>query len=259
MVDERRKELAQKLVQEGRLIAKELAHQYQVTAETIRKDIAYLETQGLAHKVHGGAIYANDSRELPYHRTSTLNRKQKAAIARLAVSLVDGHVVMIDGGSTNLAIAKLLSLKDRLTIVTNSLTIPPVFSNAPGIELSLTGGHIRQISQDLVGYWAVRPISETTGDVCFIGANSLSHANGPTTSTTTEAEVKRAMLTSCKARYLVADSSKVGSISTYQFAAWNELTAVITDDGIDPSFVDRISVYTKVLVATATDETAMNP
>ncbi len=249
MVDERRRELAQRLVQDGKLVVKDLALQYDVTTETIRKDITHLEKMGVAKKTHGGAIYVNDLRELPYSETSTLHRSQKAAIARVAVSLIGRHVTMLDGGSTNLAIAKLLSLRADITVVTNSLSIVPVLASAPGVTLVMTGGEVRQISQDLVGYWATRSVHEVASDVCFVGANSIAQFSGPSTSTMQEVEIKRSMLEASRSRYLVVDSSKTGSLSTFQFAEWREFTAIITDSGIDSHFVDNVAPYTKVLIA----------
>lgn len=249
MVDERRRELAQRLVQDGKIVVKDLALQYDVTTETIRKDISHLEKLGVAKKTHGGAIYVNDLRELPYSKTSTLHRRQKAAIARMAVSLIGRQVTMLDGGSTNLAIAKLLSLRDGITVVTNSLSIVPVLSGAPGVALVMTGGEVRQISQDLVGFWATRSIHEVASDLCFVGANSIAQFSGPSTSTMQEVEIKRSMLEVSRSRYLVVDSSKTGALSTYQFAEWREFTAIITDPGIDPHFVDRVSSFTKVMIA----------
>lgn len=249
MIEERRRRLAQRLVEEGQLVVRDLAIEFGVTTETIRKDIAYLERMGIAKKSRGGAMYVNDRREIPYHKSSTLHTREKSAIARLAVSLISGHVIMMDGGSTNFAIAKLLSLQSQLTIVTNSVSLIPVLGNAHGIELILTGGAIRAISQDMLGFWASRAVQEITADVCFIGANSLSHPSGPTTSTMAEVELKRAMLQSARHKYIVADSSKLQIVSTFRYAEWSEITGLITDTGIDPQFVQSISGLTQVYQA----------
>ncbi len=246
MIEERRRQLAQRLVEEGRLVVRELAGEFGVTTETIRKDIAYLESLGIAKKARGGATYINDRREIPYHETSTLHTHEKSAIARLAVSLIPGNVIMLDGGSTNLAIAKLLSLQDGLTVITNSVSIIPVLGNAHGVELILTGGKIRAISQDMVGFWASRALQEVMADVCFIGANSLSHEGGPSTSTMAEVELKRTMLHSARQKYVVADSSKLHVISTYRYVEWGEIDGLITDSAIDPQFVRSISSFTNV-------------
>lgn len=249
MVEERRRKLAQRLVEEGQLVVRELASEFGVTTETIRKDIAHLERMGIAKKSRGGASYINDRREIPYHETSTLHTREKSAIARRATSLINGRVIMLDGGSTNLAIAKLLSLQDGLTVITNSVSIIPVLGNAHGIELILSGGTIRAISQDMVGFWASRALQEVTADVCFIGANSLSHEGGPATSTMDEVEIKRAMLHSARHKYVVADSSKLQVISTFRYVKWNEVDGLITDNGIDPEFVRSVSGLTRVYQA----------
>ncbi len=249
MLDERRQELAQTLVQTGKLVVKELAASYHVSAETIRKDIAYLETLGIAKKTHGGAIYINDERELPFFHTNTLNRNLKAAVAQKAVSLIQGRVVVMDGGSTTLAIARLLSLQENITVFTNSLSAVPVLANATGVNLVLTGGEVRKVSQDQVGSWTTRAIREISADIAFIGANSLAHIFGPSTSNMNEVEVKQAMIASSRRAYLVVDSSKLNVVSTYQFATWRELAGIVTDKGITAEFVNRVSKFTEVLIA----------
>jgi DeoR/GlpR family transcriptional regulator of sugar metabolism len=252
MLEDRRQNLAQKLVQEGRLVIKDLTEEYKVTSETIRKDISYLENLGIAKRTHGGAVYVNDEREVPFFHTNTLNRALKSAIAQKAVTLIKGRVVIFDGGSTTLAIARLLSLHEDLMIFTNSLSAVPVLANAPGIELVLTGGLVRNVSQDQVGFWTTRTIREISADIAFIGTNSLTNSTGPSTSNMNEVAVKQAMIHAARTRYLVTDSTKLNIVSTYQFARWEDFTGIITDNGITAEFRDYVSRFTQVLVA---DET----
>ncbi|MCY0880586.1 MAG: DeoR/GlpR family DNA-binding transcription regulator, partial [Firmicutes bacterium] len=231
MVSNRRQDLIQLLVQDGKISVKDLAQKYGVSTETIRKDIAYLEQYGIAKKTHGGAIYMNDIREIPFYHMS-IHRHEKYAIAKLATTLIQGPVVLMDGGSTTLTMAKLLSLRHQITIVTNSLSMGPILANASDVKLVLTGGEVRQINQDQVGFLAVRTIREISADACFIGTDSLSHPDGPSAYEMADVEIKQAMLQASRMRYLVVDSSKWETSSPYQFAKWQDFTAVITDSHI---------------------------
>lgn len=249
MLEDRRQDLAQKLVQDGKLIIKDLTKEYRVTSETIRKDITYLESLGIAKRTHGGAIYVNDEREVPFFHNSTLNRALKSVIAQRAVELITGRVVIFDGGSTTLAIARLLSLRENLIVFTNSLSAVPILANAPGIELVLTGGAVRNVTQDQVGFWTTRAIHEISADIAFIGTNSLTNSTGPSTSNMNEVAVKQAMINAATSRYLVTDSTKLNIVSTYQFARWEEFTGVITDSAISTAFRDHVANFTKVIIA----------
>ena len=94
-----------------------------------------------------------------------------------------------------------------------------------------------------------RAIREISADIAFIGANSLAHIFGPSTSNMNEVEVKQAMIASSRRAYLVVDSSKLNVVSTYQFATWRELAGIVTDKGITAEFVNRVSKFTEVLIA----------
>lgn len=248
MTSHRRNQIAQKLIEHGKVTIKEMAESYHVSHETIRKDIVYLEQQGIAKRVHGGAIYLKEIREMPFVQTATLNKHEKTIIAQQAVSLIQGKVIILDSGSTTLAIAKLLSLKNDLTVITNSVSIIPILSTVKGIEFLLTGGEVRKISQAQVGYWAIRTLQDVSADMSFIGTNSISNAMGPTTSTLYEVETKRAMIQSGKKVYLVVDSSKIAIDSNYRFAEWQDFTGIITDDQIDKAFIERVSRQTQIII-----------
>lgn len=249
MTETRREELAKQLVQYGALVTKDLARRYGVSTETIRKDILYLEQMGIAQKTRGGAMYVNDAREIPFHHTSVLNQHEKALIAQKAMDLISGNLVILDAGSTTLAVAKLLSLRENLTVVTSSLSALPILTGSPGVNVVLTGGEARHVSQDLVGFWAERSLREVNADVGFIGANSLAGTDGPTTASLSEVAIKRAILQASRLRYLVVDSSKLMVVSTYQFADWKDFTGIITDAKIPAEFVEHVSRFTSVIVA----------
>lgn len=244
----RRNQIAHYLIEHGHINIKETAELHNVSDETIRKDILYLEHQGIAKRVHGGAVYVKEMREMPFAQTSALKKHEKSAIAQKAVSFIQGQIVILDAGSTTLAIAKLISLKKDLTVVTNSVGIIPILSTVDDIELLLTGGEVRKISQAQVGYWTIRALQEVTADVSFIGANSISGAKGPSTSMLSEVETKQAMIHSAKKVYLVVDSSKTSLDSNYRFAEWNDFTGIITDDHIDPQFIAKVADQTEIII-----------
>lgn len=245
----RRQEIAQTLVETGNISIKTMAATYGVSMETIRNDVLYLEKMGIAKRVHGGAAYINEVQELPFSRTTTLNKGLKNAIAKEAARHIKGHVVILDSGSTTLALAKLLSLQEGLTVITNSVSIIPILAGIEGIHLVLTGGEVRPISQAQVGSWATRSLNDVSADVSFVGANSINLATGPSTSTLSEVDTKRAMIQAGKETYLLVDSTKLEVSSTYKFAAWKEFTAIITDSGISEKFVRDTSPHTQILIA----------
>lgn len=245
----RRQEIAQTLVEIGSISIKAMADAYGVSTETIRNDVLYLEKMGIAKRMHGGATYINEVQELPFSRTTTLNKGLKNTIAKEASRHIKGHVVILDSGSTTLALAKLLSLQEGLTVITNSVSIIPILASVEGIHLILTGGEVRPISQDQVGSWATRNLQDVSASVSFIGANSINFGSGPSTSTLSEVDTKRAMIQAGQETYLLVDSTKLEVASTFKFAVWKDFTSIITDSGISDKFVREVSPHTRIIIA----------
>ena len=155
ITEERRSQLARILVTEGSVKVGVLAERFGVSTETIRKDLIFLEKEGLAKKSHGGAVSSGALFERPLAARSMEHVAEKAKIARTAVEMIpDGGVAILDAGSTTYQIAKLLTLKKGITILTNSASIAHVLSGTSNTVFSL-GGEMRGTSMAFVGPWTL--------------------------------------------------------------------------------------------------------
>lgn len=158
ITEERRSQLARILVTEGSVKVGVLAERFGVSTETIRKDLIFLEKEGLAKKSHGGAVSSGALFERPLAARSMEHVAEKAKIARTAVEMIpDGGVAILDAGSTTYQIAKLLTLKKGITILTNSASIAHVLSGTSNTVFSL-GGEMRGTSMAFVGPWTLHAL-----------------------------------------------------------------------------------------------------
>ncbi len=242
----RRNKLMQMIVTEGSAKVAEVAQMFHVSTETIRKDLLHLEREGLVHKSHGGAIASSDLVERSLAARESENVTAKGLLAQAAVSLVaEGSVIILDAGSTTLAIAKLLAVRSGYTIITNSVSISQVLASSQN-KILLVGGEVRGSSLALVGLWSTRAFEMIKADVAFLGTDGFLSRNGPCTSSVEEAAVKQAMLRSSKRAIVVCDSSKFDKEAIIQFCPWKEVDLVLTDSEVDLQELEQLEKLVKV-------------
>ena len=229
---------AEQLMRDGFVKSSKLAEQYGVSMETIRKDLHILEQNGIAQKVHGGAILAGEDLEQEMlYRTVCYNSKQE--IGRFAATFLQGcRTLLLDSGSTVLACVRYINKLPRMTVITTSI---PAFEALDGDhhDVFLTGGKKREKNLSLTGAWTEESLSGIHVDVCFLGTAGIKGCGGPTVHYEPEKEMKRKMVNHSKEVYVLADSSKFREKGTNVFAGFDEIDGIITDHGITSS------MYTK--------------
>lgn len=236
--EERQQAIAALVGQRGRLSVNELAERFDVTTETVRRDLSTLERAGVIRRVHGGAIPAASLSVLEIavseRDRAFSEEKDKIAAAALPFLPPPGGTVVLDAGTTTARLASLIPADHPLTVFTNAVPIAARLAGLTGVELHLLPGRVRSTTQAAVGEDTVAALDVLRTDVAFIGTNGLSVGHGLSTPDTSEAAVKRAMVR-CGSRIVVlADSSKIGNENTIRFAGLAEVDVVVTDPGISP-------------------------
>ncbi|TDQ54962.1 DeoR/GlpR family DNA-binding transcription regulator [Actinorugispora endophytica] len=241
--EERQRLILERARREGRVDVAQLASEFEVTYETVRRDLTALERHGVLRRVHGGAIPVERlgfEPALTVRDTVMIQEKERIAKAALA-ELPDEGAVLLDAGSTTGRLAEQLPSDRDLTVVTNSLSIAFALTPRTNINLMLLGGRLRTRTQATVDGWALQALEEIYVDVAFLGANGVSVERGLTTPDTAEAMVKRAMVRSARRAVLLADHTKVGNDHFARFAAVEDLDCLITDTGLANGLADDIS------------------
>ncbi|WP_415950155.1 DeoR/GlpR family DNA-binding transcription regulator [Streptomyces sp. KLOTTS4A1] len=239
---ERQQEILRLAREGGRVDVLSLAEEFQVTAETVRRDLKALDRAGLVRRVHGGAIPAGRldfEPGLTERESTAAGQKDRIARAALAELPAEGSVIL-DAGSTVARLAAELPLESGLTVVTHSLPTAARLADHPGVQLHLVGGRIRHRTRAAVDAWAVRAYGEIRADVLFLAANGFSAAHGLTTPDLAEAAVKRAAVAAARRVVLLADSTKAGEEHFARFAELTEVDLLITD--ADLSTADTASM-----------------
>ncbi|WP_326759744.1 DeoR/GlpR family DNA-binding transcription regulator [Streptomyces phaeochromogenes] len=233
---ERQQEILRLARDGGRVDVVSLAEEFQVTAETIRRDLKALDRAGLLRRVHGGAIPAGRldfEPDLAERETTAADEKDRIAKAAVA-ELPDKGTMILDAGTTIARLAGALPLEATLTVVTHSLPIAARLADHPGMQLHLIGGRVRHRTRAAVDAWALRAYGEIRADVVFLAANGFSIEHGLTTPDLAEAAVKRAALSAARRVVLLADSAKHGQEHFARFGDLSEVDLLITDNGLSP-------------------------
>lgn len=240
--EERQKVILERARHEGRVDVTGLASEFDVTYETIRRDLTALERHGVLRRVHGGAIPVERlGFEPALNVRDSVMTQEKERIAKAALAeLPDEGAILLDAGSTTGRLAEQLPTDRELTVVTNSLSIALTLTSRTNINLMLLGGRLRTRTQASVDAWALRALAECYVDVAFMATNGVSVERGLTTPDPAEAEVKRAMIASSRRAVLLADHTKVGNDHFARFAAVEDLDLVITDNGLADGLADEL-------------------
>lgn len=223
--EQRRQELYRILRSAGALSTRELARQLGVSEATVRRDLAQLAKQGLLQRSYGGALLPRE--EPPYHLKVKQNLEVKQAIARKASSLIrDGETIILDSGTTILALAHLLGGRPIRAI---TLDLPVAQALAKGTtEVFVVGGRVRNGFYSLVGPWVEELLSRVRADIFLMGADAFDQ-EGVTNYTFEEASIKRLAMRLARRRILLADATKWGRRAPAFVAPWEEIDLVITD------------------------------
>lgn len=237
--EERQQAIASLVIAEGRASVADLAQAYDVTTETVRRDLAALEKAGVLRRVHGGAVPVRALHlvEAGVGEREATRAEHKDAIAAAAVELLpqDGSTVLLDAGTTTARIAAHLPTDRDLVVVTNSIPVAARLAAIPSISLQLLGGRVRGVTQAAVGEQTLRVLDTLRVDMAFIGTNGISLPHGLSTPDSDEAAVKRAMVNAANYVVAVADSSKVGREDFVSFAPLSSVDTLITDSEITDS------------------------
>ena len=236
---ERKNQILNKLKNEQRVLVTELAAYYQVTEETIRRDLDKLEKEGYATKTYGGAIWGNSTKtDLSNTIRNKTNVDAKNTIGELVSRLIeDGDHIMLDDSSTSLYIAKHLKEKKKITVITNSIEILTELATIDGWTVMSTGGRLKPESLSLVGQQAQDMIEKFHVDRALISCKGLDKHASITDSSEFHSSTKQSMIRSAKETILVVDSSKFDKTSFVAIATLRQIHTVVTESKPDESWL----------------------
>jgi DeoR family transcriptional regulator of aga operon len=242
-LEERRRRIRELVQDNAQVTVAELAGRFEVSAVTIRGDLAALDEVGAVVRVHGGALPRRDSDELPIDVKQTLHRAQKIRIAAAAVELIrSGETVILDSGTTTAEIARQMrGLRlESVNVITNALNVAVLLAGVPFVNLVMPGGLLRQKSWSLSGPQAEQAMRDLQADVLFLGVDSLDPEVGLMTPHVLEAQLNAQMIRIARRVVAVTDSSKLLRRNLSVIAPVEQVDLLITDRDADRGCIEAI-------------------
>lgn len=234
-VENRRKEILDKIVSTPGIRVEELAELFDVSAITIRRDLQFLEDQNLLTRYYGGASPKNQD-HLPGGEDEV--QMYRDLIARYAATLVeDGDSLFINTSRNALSMVQYITCQNVTVITNNGRAID--CEHPVGVNVFLTGGEVRYPKEALVGEFAERNLSKVYARKAFVGCSGISNECGVTTENANEVYLNELMLTrATKAAYILADHTKIGHNSSFRTCKIERITHLITDEKAPSEILD---------------------
>jgi DeoR family fructose operon transcriptional repressor len=231
---ERKDQILDLLTRKGRITVDELIEKFKVSGATIRRDLEFLEHQGLITRAHGGATSKSRvSLEADFFEEKEKFLEEKRRIGEEAAKLIEeGEVIFLEASTTVLQLARNLKNRRNLTVVTNSLDIACELEKSKGINLILTGGNLKRKTHALIGPLAETTLSQMRLDKAFIGISALDISYGITTATMEEAKTRKDIIRASNKLIVLCDHSKFGKQNFAYVGPLELIDVLITDKGI---------------------------
>lgn len=228
---ERRNLILEKLQQEKKVVVSELSQLYNVSEETIRRDLDKLEKEGFATKSYGGAVVNEDlSIDMPFSIRKNQNVAGKQKMAEIVADLVnEGDHLFLDASTTAVFVAKALKEKERLTIITNSMEILLELTDVSGWTIISTGGNLKEGYLAFLGSRTEEAIRSFYVDKVIFSCKALDMDWGIMESRESFGMAKKAMIRSAKKKILVVDSTKFDQTAFSVAGKLREVDVVVTD------------------------------
>ena len=239
--DERQRVILEKLRANGRVLAADLALEFNISEHTIRRHLRDLVGEGYCKRVYGGALFLSPDRSSASTRTrEAVNRKTALAVA--AASIVrPGQIVLLDAGSTNAAIAQALPDNANLTVLTNSPQACMHLLDRTGFEVVMIGGRM-SLQGGALGATALLQIQHVKADLCFLGACAVDATEGITSFDAEDAELKRAMVKSSGQIAIAPTSERLMTVAPFFVASASTIKHLIVESDVSP---ERLSALEK--------------
>jgi DeoR/GlpR family transcriptional regulator of sugar metabolism len=231
----RRTQILEMLRQERTIRSEHAAQVLGVSVETIRRDLEQLDHAGELVRVYGGAIPVDmaPASEPPFEARNSLAADSKKAIGRTAAELANQvRTLFLDIGTTAMQVAAALSVSTPMTVVTPSMRVAEILTTKPTITAVVPGGVVRGGDLAISGGQAVEFMRDVSPDLALLGSGGVSVERGLTDFEMDEVSLKRVALKNSSRTYVLADSSKIGSVAPYRVCDLAVLTGIITDGGI---------------------------
>ena len=247
----RRAEIVALVQRQGFVTIEALAQQFEVTPQTIRRDINELAEEGILQRYHGGAALPSSVQNIAYSSRQVLHLEAKRRIARAVAHHIPDHASLsINIGTTNEEIAKALMARRGLSVITNNLNVANIMAENEDFQVIVAGGVVRARDRGIVGEATIDSISQFRVDIAVIGISAIDLDGTLLDFDYREVKVAQTIIRHARQVYLAADHSKLGRPAMARLGDMGDIDAFFTDQPPPPELVAVLEAAgTRLVVA----------
>ena len=240
LTSQRKQRILEQLLKEGQVLSKDLSVRFEVSEDTVRRDLRELAAEGRLQRVHGGAL-PSSSATATFSERKSLKTEAKRKVAQKGAELISsGQVVIIDGGTTTSELIACLPDDLRITVVTHSPSIALGLIEHPSIEVILIGGRLFKHSVVTVGAATIEGIGKIQADIFFMGVTGVHTEAGLTTGDYEEACIKRAFSGRAAETVVLVSPEKINAASPFVIGDLGLIDTIVVDSAADENWVRSI-------------------
>lgn len=229
---------------EGRVVVEDLAQRFDVTLQTIRRDLTELADAGHLDRVHGGAMLRTGVTNLGYEQRRRMNEAAKAAIGRACAAAIPNNCSLIMNlGTTTEAVARELLGHANITVVTNNMNVANILTANPGCEIMVAGGALRRSDGGLVGELTTQFFEQFKVDYAVIGTSALDRDGDMLDFDLAEVRVSRTIIRQARRVFLVCDRSKLGQLAPARLASLADVDRLFTDAALPEDLMAKCAEW----------------
>ncbi|MDV7269372.1 DeoR/GlpR family DNA-binding transcription regulator [Thioclava sp. A2] len=229
---------------EGRVVVEDLAERFNVSLQTIRRDLSELSDAGLMDRVHGGAVIRTGVANFAYEERRRMHEAEKAAIGRACARMIpDNCSIILNLGTTTEAVARELRNHRNITVVTNNINVANILMANESCEIMVAGGTLRRSDGGLVGDLTADFMNQFKVDYAVIGASALDEEGDLLDYDLAEIRVSRTILQQARKRILVTDASKLARSAPVRLASLETLDALFIDQPLPEALAKRCAEW----------------
>jgi len=242
-VYDRQKKIKQLIQKKGFVTIDYMAREFEVTPQTIRRDINMLSESGLIHRYHGGAGVASSTENVDYTERKVLCLKEKQQIAKMVASNIPNHAsLFINIGTTTEEIAKELCNHERLRVITNNLNVASILSGNENFEIIVAGGLVRPRDCGIIGPLTIDFIHQFRVEYSIIGISGIDMDGTLLDFDYREVRAARAIIDNSRKVFLAADHTKFGRNAMVRLCGIDEIDALFTDRQPPKALLEALNV-----------------
>lgn len=240
---QRLKAIERKLNEKGSVIISSLSKEFNVSEETIRRDLEKLSKTNGLKRVRGGAyLQSSSDKQVPVEIREKIYLEEKQEIANKCMDFIeDGDTLMIDSSTTAICVAQNINkLEKKVAVITNSIKVVEAFQDSKWVRVICVGGGLRKRTKSFIGNQAINQLEKLYANKAFVSCTAVHRKFGLTDDSERESEIRKKMIENSEKIYLIADRTKFDNLESHLICKLDDIDTIVTDQKLSKEWEEDL-------------------